>query len=107
MELFFSKIANGLTVSRKLFSKKSSIVDFRLGSKYASDTKSLFHGISAKAYLGTYQTYPFLERDFFGKTVCFRSSHRRYSVKRAILENFAILTEKYLCWSLFLTKLQA
>ena len=36
----------------------------------------------------------------------FRSSHRIYSTKRAVLKNFTIFTEKHLRWSLFLIKLQ-
>ena len=36
-----------------------------------------------------------------------KSSHRRCSIKKAVLKNFAIFTEKHLCWSLFLIKLQA
>ena len=32
----------------------------------------------------------------------FRSSHRIYSTKRAVLKNFTIFTEKHLRWSLFL-----
>ena len=36
-----------------------------------------------------------------------RSSHRVYSVKKGILKNSANFTEKDLCWSLFLIKLQA
>ena len=35
------------------------------------------------------------------------SSHQRCSIKIAILKNSAIFTEKPLCWSLFLIKLQA
>ena len=35
------------------------------------------------------------------------SSHRRYSVKKCILKNFANFTGKHLCWSLFFIKLQA
>ena len=30
-----------------------------------------------------------------------KSSHRRCSIKKAVFENFAIFTEKHLCWSLF------
>ena len=30
-----------------------------------------------------------------------RSSHRRYSVRKGVLQNFAIFTRKYLCQSLF------
>ena len=37
----------------------------------------------------------------------FRSSHRRWFIKKAVLKNFAIFTWKHLCWSLFLRKLQA
>ena len=40
---------------------------------------------------------------------CFRrlkSSHWRCSIKEAVFKSFAILTEKHLCWSFFLTKLQ-
>ena len=33
-----------------------------------------------------------------------RSSHRRCSVKKGVLKNFAKVTEKHLCWSLFLIK---
>ena len=36
----------------------------------------------------------------------YRSSHRRCSVKKGALKNFAIFTEKHLCWNLFLIKLQ-
>ena len=40
---------------------------------------------------------------------CFpeRCSHRRCSIKKAVLENFPNFTGKHLCWSLFLMKLQA
>ena len=37
----------------------------------------------------------------------YRSSHKRCSIKKGVLKNFAILTGKHLCWSLFLIKLQA
>ena len=42
-----------------------------------------------------------------GKGEVHRSSHRRRSVKRIVLKNFANFTGKRLCWSLFLIKLQA
>ena len=31
----------------------------------------------------------------------FRSKHRRWSIKKAVLKNFVIFTWKHLCWSLF------
>ena len=34
-----------------------------------------------------------------------KSSHRRFSIKKAVLKNFAIFTGKHQCWSLFLVKL--
>ena len=37
----------------------------------------------------------------------FRSSHRRWFIKKAVPKNFAIFTWKQRCWSLFLMKLQA
>ena len=37
----------------------------------------------------------------------FRSSHRRCSVKKAVLKNVTNLTGQHLCWSLFLIKLSA
>ena len=37
----------------------------------------------------------------------FRSSHRRYSLKKGVLKNFANFTRKHLCWRLFLITLQA
>ena len=37
----------------------------------------------------------------------YRSSYQRCSIKKAVLQNFAIFTGKNLCWSLFLIKLQA
>ena len=44
-------------------------------------------------------------RDLLG---LFRSSHRRCSIKKGVLKNFANFTGKHLCWSLFLiTDLQA
>ena len=39
--------------------------------------------------------------------VCFKSSHRRCSIKKAVLKNFAKFTGKHLCWNLFKKKLQA
>ena len=36
-----------------------------------------------------------------------RSSHRKCSLKNAVLKNFVIFTEKHLRWSLFLITLQA
>ena len=36
-----------------------------------------------------------------------RRSHRRCSVKKGLLKNFANFTGKHLCWSLVLIKLQA
>ena len=36
-----------------------------------------------------------------------RSSHHRCFVKKGALKNFENFTGKYLCWSLFLIKLQA
>ena len=36
-----------------------------------------------------------------------KSSHPRFSITNGILKNLAIFTEKRLCWSLFLVKLQA
>ena len=32
-----------------------------------------------------------------------KTSHRRYSIEKAVLKNFAILTAKHLYWSHFLT----
>ena len=37
----------------------------------------------------------------------FRSSYQRCFVKKNVLKNFVNLSEKHLCWSLFLIKLQA
>ena len=34
----------------------------------------------------------------------FRSSHRRCSIKKAILKHFVIFTGKHLCWGLFFNK---
>ena len=34
------------------------------------------------------------------------NSHRRCSIKTAVLKNVAIFTGRHLCWSLFLKKLQ-
>ena len=36
-----------------------------------------------------------------------RNSHQRCSIEKAILKNFTIFAGKHLCWSHFLTKLQA
>ena len=36
-----------------------------------------------------------------------RNSHQRCSLKKGVLKNLANFTEKHLCWSLFLIKLQA
>ena len=35
-----------------------------------------------------------------------RNSHRKCSMKKAVINNFAIFTGKHLCWSFFLIKLQ-
>ena len=34
----------------------------------------------------------------------YRSSHRRCSVKKVVLKNFANFTGKHLCWSIFFNK---
>ena len=39
--------------------------------------------------------------------IALKSSHQRCSMKKAVLNNLAILIKKYLCWSLFLINLQA
>ena len=36
--------------------------------------------------------------------VTYRSSHRRFSIKKCVIRNFKKFTEKYLCQSLFLNK---
>ena len=36
--------------------------------------------------------------------ICYRSSHRRCTLKKAVLKNFANFTGKHLCQSLFLNK---
>ena len=36
----------------------------------------------------------------------FKSRQKRCSIKKDVLENFALFTEKHLCWNLFLIKLQ-
>ena len=41
------------------------------------------------------------------KSLNFRSSHQRCSIKKLFLKNFSIFTRKQLCWSLFLIELQA
>ena len=48
--------------------------------------------------------FTFICFNFFLK---FRSSHRRCSVKEAVLKNFPTFTRKHLCRDLFLIKLQA
>ena len=50
----------------------------------------------------------FFKNTFFCRTPAnCRSSHRRYSMKKGVLKNFAIFTRRHLCKSLFLIKLQA
>ena len=46
---------------------------------------------------------------YFQQVLCKKSgsSYRRFSIKKAVLKNFAIFTGIHLCWSLFLIKLQA
>ena len=53
-----------------------------------------------------YSLFPKLHNTGF-ITADIRSSHRRYSIKKAGLENFAIWTGKQLSRSFFLIKLQA
>ena len=43
----------------------------------------------------------------FVRSFVFRSSHQRFSIEKAVLNNFAITTGKHLCWSHFLIQLQA
>ena len=35
-----------------------------------------------------------------------KNTHRRCSIKKVVLKNFAIFTEKYLCWSLFFSSIK-
>ena len=50
----------------------------------------------------------FTQGKVFGvRLIITRSRHRRCSVKRGVLKNFANFTGKHLCWSLFLIMLQS
>ena len=49
-------------------------------------------------------TGDFSKKSFF--IIIFRSNHMQMFFKTGVIRNFAIFTEKHLCWSLFLIKLQ-
>ena len=48
--------------------------------------------------------YSVLMKPFHESFTLFRSSHRRCSIKKGIVRNFAKFTRKYLCQSLFFNK---
>ena len=49
----------------------------------------------------------FLKLGNYNYSTNFRSSHRRCSIKKAILKHFVIFTEKHLCRGLFFNKVAA
>ena len=71
---------------------------------FEASFKTMWHEIKTWSYLEFKKREIEIER--FQNDV-FRSSHQRYSVKIGELKNFVNFTRKHLCWSLFLTKLQA
>ena len=52
--------------------------------------------------VAVWRLYPKLEN--YIEVRCFKSSHRRCSVKKDVLKNFAEFTEKHKCQSLFLSE---
>ena len=48
----------------------------------------------------------YIDENFCHRATQYRSSHRRCSVEKGVLQNFGKFTGKHLCWSLFLIKLQ-
>ena len=54
-----------------------------------------------KKIMWKWTTWIHLTYIYKAKNQC-RSSHRRCSMKKVVLKNFATFTRKHLCWSLFL-----
>ena len=86
----FTIMINGKVVSPQVWevSNKSFIIPCSYVSKLRFNSKAIF--IVFDRYLSL-----------------LRSSQERCSIKKAVIKYFAILTEKSLCWSLFVKKLQA
>ena len=103
-----------------------TIFDVWMGSRYPSDMFKerqklrktckwvIFKNVAAKTkkwFLRNFWENLYWEMIFFTvifSKFCkkFRSSHQRCSIKKDVLKNFVIFTEKHLCWSPFLIKLQ-
>ena len=84
---------------KKKTPQQNSNLGFQEICKIKYKTKlRVFQGNSTyqKTQVRESQTYPFPST----------SSHQRCSVNIEVAQNFAIFTGKYLCWSLFLIKLQ-
>ena len=51
-----------------------------------------------------YKSFSFINLLYKYFSTIFRSSHRKCSIKKAILKHFVIFTVKHLCWGLFSNK---
>ena len=83
------------------FSKHSAITETH-AKEYAKFNQFLI--LSFYLFISYFDLY-FLDMPFLD--IIPRSSHWRCSTKKGVLKNLAIFTEKHLCWSLFLIKMQA
>ena len=63
-----------------------------------------FKSVSAKP---TRLSYKFHKIKQYGRSGIYRSVRSQVFYKISVLKNFTIFTERHLCWSLFLIKLQA
>ena len=77
-------------------------MDGRVNPKYLYLKK--FKILKCLSYYGSFRKY--LLRKSNSKRKKNRKSHRRCSVKKVVLRNFAKITEKHLCQSLFFNKVE-
>ena len=71
---------------------------------YATNGKLFQQTVNIKSYSFSLTTYKFFCRADYDVAGKYRSSHRKCSVRKSVLRNFAKFTGKHLCQGLFFNK---
>ena len=111
-------IASSSTTRTVYFSRLVSAISAFASSEISFSNMSALFKSAAEAWICLFSFSWFSFQSRFPILICntqvsswsmnmfsFRSSHRRFSVKKGDLKNFANFARKHLCWSFFLIKL--
>ena len=99
------KLVSIAAKKQKLKQKNNKMNEVNLFTSVLIAIRFIYQSLKLEAYFGSYDTASNIyDKDLLQKWLFFRSSHRRCSVRKGVLRNFAKFTWKHLCQSLFLNK---